>query len=336
MKAVGFFTSLPVDHPESLLDVDLPTPEVGPRDLLVAIEAISVNPADAKRRLGSATDGALDAPMILGYDAVGRVEAMGADVVGFNLGDRVWYAGDVTRAGSYAELQAVDHRIVSHAPESVAPEAAAALPLVSLTAWEMLFERLQVPSGTEQKSLLVIGGAGGVGSITQQLARKLTGLNVIATASRAESADWCRKMGAHHVVSHHDLIAQTRALGLTYVDYIAQYADTAQHWDAMCELIAPQGCIGTIVETEEKLDISALQGKSAALMWELMFTRSMFQTADMSRQGEILHRMAQLVDDGTIQTTETKVLHGLSAATLKQAHTLIESASTIGKLVVAY
>lgn len=336
MKAVGFFTSLPVDHPESLLDVDLPTPEVGPRDLLVAIEAISVNPADAKRRLGSATDGALDAPMILGYDAVGRVEAMGADVVGFNLGERVWYAGDVTRAGSYAELQAVDHRIVSHAPKSVAPEAAAALPLVSLTAWEMLFERLQVPSGTEQKSLLVIGGAGGVGSITQQLARKLTGLNVIATASRAESADWCRKMGAHHVVNHHDLIAQTRALGLTYVDYIAQYADTAQHWDAMCELIAPQGRIGTIVETEEKLDISALQGKSAALMWELMFTRSMFQTADMSRQGEILHRMAQLVDDGTIQTTETKVLHGLSAATLKQAHTLIESASTIGKLVVAY
>ncbi len=336
MKAVGFVTSLPIEQEDSLLDLDLPTPEIGEHDLLVSVEAISVNPADAKRRIRTSPKATLQVPMILGYDAVGRVEATGAEVAGFSVGDRVWYAGDASRAGSYAELQAVDHRIAALAPTSVAPEAAAAMPLVSLTAWEMLFDRLQVPTDAGRKSLLVIGGAGGVGSITQQLARRLTGLEVIATASREESADWCKKMGAHEVVSHRDLVAATRASGRTYVDYITQYADTAQHWDAMCELIAPQGRIGTIVETEEKLDISALQGKSAALMWELMFTRSMFGTADMAKQGAILARMAQLVDDGVVQTTESNVLNGLSADTLKQAHRLIESATTIGKLVVAY
>ena len=336
MKAVGFFTSLPIEQAESLLDLELPTPEVGENDLLVSVEAISVNPADAKRRIRTSPNAQLQAPMILGYDAVGRVEAIGANVTGFHVGDRVWYAGDANRAGSYAELQAVDHRIASLAPLSVTPEAAAAMPLVSLTAWEMLFDRLQVPTAEGRKSLLVIGGAGGVGSITQQLARRLTGLEVIATASREESAQWCLKMGAHEVVDHRDLVTATRASGREYVDYIAQYADTAQHWEAMCELIAPQGRIGTIVETEENLDISALQGKSGALMWELMFTRSMFGTADMPKQGAILARMAQLVDDGVVQTTQSNVLHGLSADTLKQAHRMIESATTIGKLVVTY
>ena len=336
MKAVGFFTSLPIEQAESLLDLELPTPEVGENDLLVSVEAISVNPADAKRRIRTSPNTQLQAPMILGYDAVGRVEAIGANVTGFRVGDRVWYAGDANREGSYAELQAVDHRIASLAPLSVTPEAAAAMPLVSLTAWEMLFDRLQVPTAEGRKSLLVIGGAGGVGSITQQLARRLTGLEVIATASREESAQWCLKMGAHEVVDHRDLVTATRASGREYVDYIAQYADTAQHWEAMCELIAPQGRIGTIVETEENLDISALQGKSAALMWELMFTRSMFGTADMPKQGAILARMAQLVDDGVVQTTQSNVLHGLSADTLKQAHRMIESATTIGKLVVTY
>jgi len=187
-----------------------------------------------------------------------------------------------------------------------------------------------------QDSLLVIGGAGGVGSITLQLARKLTGLHLIATASRPETADWCRAKGAHQVVNHRDLIAEVRAAGHETVSYIAQYADTAQHWDAMCELIVPQGRIGTIVETSKKLDISALQGKSAALIWELMFTRSLFGTADMGRQGQILARVARMVDDGVIRTTEQKTLNGLSAATLKEAHTIIETARMIGKLVVAY
>ncbi len=336
MKAIGFVNSLPIEHADSLFEVDMPTPEIGAKDILVAVEAISVNPADAKRRIRTAVDASHEVPMILGYDAVGRIEAIGSDVSGFKVGDRVWYAGDANRPGSYAELQAVDHRIVSHAPGNVAPKASAALPLVSLTSWEMLFDRLQVASGPSRKSLLVIGGAGGVGSITQQLARKLTGLEVIATASRKESAQWCRKMGAHEVVNHCDLIADTRAHGREYVDFIAQYADTAQHWDAMCDLIAPQGRIGTIVETDEKLDISALQGKSAALMWELMFTRSLFGTPDMARQGQILARMARLVDDGIVSTTETTTLNGLSADTLKEAHALIERGTMIGKLVVAF
>ncbi|QDG76181.1 zinc-binding alcohol dehydrogenase family protein [Labrenzia sp. PHM005] len=336
MKAVGFFNSLPIEHPESLLDVDLPDPLVGENDLLVEIEAISINPADAKRRIRTAADAPHETAFVLGYDAVGRVRSCGSGVAGFKDGDRVWYAGDASRPGSYAELQCVDHRIAAHAPYGVSAEAAASLPLVSLTAWEMLFSRLQVPSNEQPFSLLIIGGAGGVGSITTQLARKLTSAAVIATASRPETADWCRQMGAHEIVDHRDLIASARATGFEYVDHIAQYADTSQHWDAMCELIAPQGRIGTIVETPDKLDISALQGKSAALMWELMFTRSLYGTPDMSRQGLILTRMARLVEDGVISTLETRVLNGLSAATLSEAHRIIEKGAMIGKLVVKY
>ncbi len=336
MKAVGFLNSLPITEAESLFDADIPAPEIGANDVLVAIEATSVNPADAKRRIRTAVDAPHPSPFVLGYDAVGRIEALGSEVQDFSKGDRVWYAGDANRPGSYAELQAVDHRIVSLAPQSVEPAAAVSLPLVSLTAWEMLFDRLQVPTSDLGGSLLVIGGAGGVGSVTIQLARRLTGLEVIATASREESESWCREMGAHEVVNHRDLVSSTRANGREFVDYIVQYADTAQHWDAMCELIAPQGRIGTIVETSENLDISALQGKSAALMWELMFTRSMFGTKDMARQGRILARMARLVDDGIIRTTETRTLNGLSADTLKEAHGIIETGSMIGKLVVAY
>ncbi len=336
MKAVGFLKSQPIEAPDSLLDVDLPEPELRSHDLLVEVEAISVNPADAKRRIRTAAEQDHPEPFILGYDAVGIVRDLGPEVTGFAKGDRVWYAGDANRPGSYAERQAVDHRIVSLAPTSVSPEAAASLPLVSLTAWEMLFDRLQVPTNETPASLLVIGGAGGVGSITLQLARQLTGLHLIATASRPETADWCRGMGAHQVVNHHNLTAEVQAAGHETVSYITQYADTAQHWDAMSELIAPQGRIGTIVETNEKLDISALQGKSAALMWELMFTRSLFGTADMARQGQILARVASLVDDGIIRTTQQKTLRGLSAATLKEAHAIIETGRMIGKLVVAY
>lgn len=336
MKAVGFFHSLPIEHPQSLLDVELADPTPGDKDLLVEIEAVSINPADAKRRIRTAVDDPHETAFVLGYDAVGIVRAVGPQASGFKEGDRVWYAGDASRPGSYAELQCVDHRIVSQAPLTVLPEAAASMPLVSLTAWEMLFSRLQVPASETPFSLLIIGGAGGVGSITTQIARKLTNARVIATASRKESADWCSQMGAHDVVDHRKLVGNTRAIIGEHVDYIAQFADTSQHWDAMCELIAPQGRIGTIVETPDKLDVSALQGKSAALMWELMFTRSLFGTPDMHRQGEILSRMARLVDDRVVSTLETRVLEGLSAATLKAAHRIIETASTIGKLVVKY
>ena len=336
MKAVGFYKSLAITDADSLLDVLLDDPEPGEKDLLVSVEAVSVNPADAKRRVRTAAEKPHKTPFLLGYDAVGIVRSCGRAVTGFEPGDRVWYAGDAKRPGSYGEMQCVDHRIVSRAPKGTSPEAAASMPLVSLTAWEMLFSRLQVPSDERPFTLLVIGGAGGVGSVTTQIARKLTNATVIATASRPESSDWCHKMGAHHVVDHRDLVASTRATGFEHVDYIVQYADTAQHWDAMCELIAPQGRIGTIVETPDTLDISKLQGKSAALMWELMFTRSLFGTPDMQRQSEILARMARLVDDGVISTIETRVLNGLSSATLKQAHGIIEKAAMIGKLVVRY
>ena len=336
MKAVGFLKSLPITDAESLLDVDIPEPVPLANDLLVDIEAISVNPADAKRRIRTAPETPHAEPFILGYDAVGVVRSVGDAVTGFTVGDRVWYAGDANRPGSYAELQCVDHRIASIAPTTVAPESAAALPLTTLTAWEMLFDRLDVPVDESPATLLVIGGAGGVGSITTQLARKLTGLTVIATASRPETVEWCRRMGAHDVVDHRDLVTSMRAADHETADYIVQYADTAQHWDAMCELVAPQGKIGTIVETDAHLDVSALQGKSAALCWELMFTRALFQTSDMYKQGQILARAAALVDDGIIQTTETIVLQGLSADTLKEAHETIERATTIGKIVVKY
>ncbi len=336
MKAVGFLNSLPITEADSLFDVELPDPVPLANDLLVKIEAISINPADAKRRIRTAVEKAHENPFILGYDAVGIVQAAGDAVSGFKVGDRVWYAGDANREGSYASLQCVDHRIASIAPTSVAPESAAALPLTALTAWEMLFVRLQVPVNETPASLLIIGGAGGVGSITTQLARRLTGLRVIATASRPETADWCRKMGAHDIVNHRDLVAEMRKVGHETADYIVQYADTAQHWDAMCELVSPQGKIGTIVETDENLNVSALQGKSVALCWELMFTRSLFQTADMYKQGQILARIASLVDDGTVKTTETTVLSGLSAETLKEAHAIIEKAATIGKIVVKF
>jgi NADPH2:quinone reductase len=336
MKAVGFLKSLPITHADSLIDVELPDPAPLTNDLLVAVEAISINPADAKRRLRTAVDKPHDEPFILGLDAVGIVQETGDGVTGFKVGDRVWYAGDANRPGSCASLQCVDQRVASLAPTSVAPECAASLPLTSLTAWEMLFDRLQVPVNETHASLLIIGGAGGVGSITAQLARKLTGLNVIATASRPETSEWCREMGAHEVVNHRDLVANMHKAGLESADFIVQYADTAQHWDAMCELVSPQGKIGTIVETDEKLDISALQGKSAALCWELMFTRTLFQTSDMYKQGQILARMASLVDDGTVRTTQSRVLNGLSAKTLKEAHAIIEKGTMIGKLVIKF
>lgn len=336
MKAVGFKNSLPIEEAESLIELDLPDPSPLDNDLMVEIEAISVNPADAKRRIRTAVDGPLDTPMILGYDAVGIVSAIGSAVEGFSVGDRVWYAGDANRPGSNASKQCVDHRISSLAPTSVSPEQAASLPLTSITAWEVLFDRLQVPTNENSKSLLIIGGAGGVGSVTLQLARKLTGLKAIATASREESADWCQKMGAHEVVDHRDLVADSRKNGREFVDYIAQYNGLDIHWDAMCELIAPQGRISSIAETPDKLDLCALQGKSVGFMWELMFTRSMFGTEDMAQQGKILARVAALVDDGIVQTTETQVLHGLSVDTLKEAHKIVETGSMIGKLVIRY
>jgi NADPH2:quinone reductase len=337
MKSIGFTHSLAIDEEQSLYEFETPMPEPGARDLLVEIKAVSVNPADGKRRIRTAIDKPHDEPLVLGYDAVGVVTKVGAEVTLFSVGDEVWYAGDAARAGSNTQFQLVDERVVGPKPKSLSNGEAAAMPLTGLTSWEMLFDRFGiVEGGGEGKTLLVIGGAGGVGSLTIQIARQLTKLTVIATASREESAAWCRDMGAHDVVDHRDLVADMKAKGYETADYITQYADTAQHWDSMCDLVAPQGKIGTIVETNELIDISKLQGKSAALHWELMFTRALFQTEDMAEQNKILTRISELVDSGTLRTTAQQFLKGFSAETLKEGHRRVEKGSTIGKIVIEY
>ncbi|MDK2972255.1 MAG: NADPH:quinone reductase [Candidatus Sumerlaeota bacterium] len=336
MKAIGFKKSLAIDATDSLFEFETERPVPGPRDLLVRIAAASVNPADAKIRIRAA-QAELETPLIIGFDAVGVVEALGDDVEGFAVGDRVYYAGDVKRPGSNAEYQLVDYRIAAVAPASLSDAEAAVLPLTALTGWEALFDRLRInPKKDKGRTLLIIGGAGGVGSITTQLAKQLTDLTVIATASRPETEGWCREMGADHVANHRDLLASVRALGFDTVDYIFNTADTKGHWDAMCELIAPQGMISSIVEFEGGVDLARLQMKSAGFVWEWMFTRSAFSTNDMARQHDILVELASLVDAGRIRTTLKETISGLSAESIIEAHRRIESGKTIGKIAVQY
>ncbi|WP_281223005.1 zinc-binding alcohol dehydrogenase family protein [Photobacterium sanguinicancri] len=335
MQAIGFTQSLPIEQSESLVDFTTTTPTLGDDDLLVKVSANSINPADAKIRVRAAADKTLEQPRVLGFDAVGTVIATGKNVVGFATGDRVYYAGDVTRLGSNAEYQAVDHRIVAHAPLSLTDAEAAVMPLGALTAWEALFDRLRI-NPTEKKSLLVIGGAGGVGSITIQLAKQLTNLTVIATASRPETERWVKQMGADYVVNHRDLVNSVREQGIEHVDYIFNVADTKGHWDAMVELIAPQGMISSIVEFDGGIDLSQLQGKSVGFIWELMFTRSLFKTDDMIKQQEILFQVANLIDAGRIQTTLTDTIDGFGADAMKEAHRRIESGASIGKIAINF
>lgn len=335
MKAVGFTRSHPIDHPASLKEYQVPKPKPLEHDLIVRIDAVSVNPADAKIRIRSAQDQDRETPRILGYDAVGTIAAMGSSVTGFALGDRVFYAGDVTRDGSYAEYQAVDARIAAKAPQALTNAEAAALPLVSLTAYEALFDRMKLSKG-QSGTLLIIGGAGGVGSTMIQLAKALTNMTVIATASRRETRDWVQRMGADHVADHHNLVSSVRDLGFENVDYIFNAADTKGHWDAMADLIAPQGTIGAIVEFDGGVDLSKLQGKSVTFVWELMFTRSLFSTSDLSSQGEILSQIADLADTGRLRPTVTQELSGLSVESFKAAHQSIETGATIGKISVTY
>lgn len=336
MKAIGFKRSLPIDDSESLFLFDAAYPAAGPHDLIVKISAVSVNPADAKVRVRAARDSALEVPRIVGFDAVGTVVETGPEVQGFAPGDRVYYAGDITRPGSNAQYQAIDARIAAKAPATLNDAEAAALPLTALTAWEALFDRLRIKPGESGKTLLVIGGAGGVGSITTQLARQLTGLTVIATATRPGSIAWATSMGAHHVADHKDLAGSVKALGFETVDYILNTADTVGHWDAMADLIAPQGMICSIVEFDGGVDLAKLMGKSAGFVWELMFTRPMFKTADMAEQGSILTQLAALADAGKIRSTLTRTLDGFAVETFKKAHRAIESASTIGKISIVY
>lgn len=337
MKAVGFKTSLPLSEAASFIDVDIDKPAPGPHDLLVKVNAISVNPVDFKIRQNSAKDTVLEQPKIIGWDASGVVEATGSDVTLFKVGDAVYYAGDITKPGSNAEYQIIDERIVGRKPASLSDEAAAAIPLTALTAWEIFFDRMRLsPERDRNKTLLIIGGAGGVGSIAIQLAKKLLGLHVIATASRPETIDWCNKMGADLVVDHRDLINEVRKAGFQYVDYIVDFVDTNGYWDTLAELIKPQGHIASITGSAAPVVLNKLKNKSVSFSWEFMFTRSTFQTDDMIEQHHILNRVADLLDEGVLKSTLTQTLHGLSADNLKQAHAQLESGTTIGKLVISF
>lgn len=336
MKAIGLVRYLPIDDPESLIDIELPRPVAGEHDLLVRVEAISVNPVDTKVR--SPKPQVEAQPKVLGYDAAGTVEAIGMAVSGFQPGDRVYYAGDITRAGSNAEYQLVDARLVGHVPVSVDLTDAAALPLTALTAWELLFQRMPFDSehGGEGKSLLIIAGAGGVGSIAIQLAQR-AGFTVIATASRPETIVWCRSLGAQHVINHRDaLLPQLQALGFEQVDAVLNLADTDHYWDAIGELLAPQGHVGLIVEPAGALKIGdPYKAKCIGIHWELMFARARYKTADQAEQGRILERVADLIASGDLRGTRTTTLSPINAANLREAHRRLESGSSIGKLVLA-
>ena len=333
MKAVGFTRSLPVEDKNCLIEFEAPVPKPGPRDLLVKVSATSINPVDAKRRRYAATERELETPMILGFDAVGIVDQVGAKVEFFRPGDHVWYAGSIDRPGSNAEYQLVDERIAGHKPKSFNDAQAAALPLTAITAWQAIFDRLRVAEN-QQGSLLIIGGAGGVGSIAIQIAKQFTALNVIATASREASGKWCLSQGADYIADHSDLESSMQELGADTVDLIFNCADTAGYWDAMAKLIAPEGRIVSIVEASKPVDLTLLMIKSATFVWEMMMTRPVFGTKTLVRQHEFLGMLAGLADDGRITTTMTDSLNGLTAQTLIAAHRRIESGTSIGKLSI--
>jgi zinc-binding alcohol dehydrogenase family protein len=338
MKAISFFKSLPITDADSLLDIELERPSPGPRDLLVEVRAISVNPVDAKTRGGSGPRSPQDANKVPGWDAAGVVVAVGDQVTKFAVGHEVYYAGALDRSGSYAQYQVVDERIVGRKPASIGFAAAAALPLTTITAWELMFDRLKIPFGRSAYtgSLLIIGGAGGVGSIATQLARQLTGLTVIATASRPETQNWCREMGAHHVIDHRQPLAkQVKAILPDGVNFVLALTRTADHFDEIIEALAPQGALGVIENVAAPLDINKLKSKSISLHWEFMFTRTRYQTADLAEQGRLLNEVAGLIDTGSIRSTMRENLGLINAANLKRAHALVESGTAIGKIILA-
>ena len=334
MKAVGYRQSLPIGQSESLVDLDLPEPALEDRDLLVAVHAVSVNPVDTKVRMRAQP--AAGQAKVLGWDAAGTVQAVGASAKLFKPGDRVWYAGSIARPGTNSELHVVDERIVGPMPASLSFPQAAALPLTAITAWELLFERLAVPAGkrASQDTLLVVGAGGGVGSILVQLARKLTGLRVIGTAGRPETGRWLLDLGAHAVIDHNKpLAAQLQDIGCGQVTHAASLTHTDVHFAGIVESLAPQGKLA-LIDDPKSVDIGLLKQKSLSLHWELMFTRSLFKTPDMEAQHRILADVAALVDAGLLRTTMSEHRGRINAANLKGAHALIESGQARGKLVL--
>ncbi|SFS90761.1 zinc-binding alcohol dehydrogenase family protein [Marininema halotolerans] len=335
MKAVGFYRYLPIEDPESLLDLKIEKPRPKGRDVLVRVNAIAVNPVDYKVR--SPKEKVEKSPKILGWDVAGVIEEVGPDTTLFKPGDAVYYAGDITRPGGNSQFHLVDERIVGKKPSSLNDAEAAALPLTTITAYEALFDRMNIPSEptkNKNKSLLIIGAAGGVGSIAIQLA-KWAGLKVIGTASRAESIAWVKEQGADHTINHYEeFFPQLQEVGHETVDYILCLNATDKHWVNMAKVIAPQGKICSIVETDTPLDLTLLKSKSATFAWELMFTRPMYQTEDMIEQHHLLNKVADLVDNKVVKTTLTNRLSPINAENLRKAHQLLEQENAIGKTVV--
>ncbi|WNH54036.1 zinc-binding alcohol dehydrogenase family protein [Stenotrophomonas oahuensis] len=332
MKAIAYTQhGLPVTDPAALIDLDLPLPTPGPRDLRVQVRAISVNPVDTKVRRNAA----VSEPRVIGWDAVGIVDAVGSEVSLFQPGDAVFYAGDINRPGSNAEYQLVDERIVGRKPASLDDAAAAALPLTAITAWELLFDRLRVAEGGGAgQTLLVVGAAGGVGSILVQLARQLTQLTVIGTASRPDTQDWVLDLGAHHVIDHSQALTEGLArIGINAVTHVASLTHTDQHYAQIVSALEPQGQLA-LIDDPGQLDVMALKRKSLSLHWESMFTRSTFGTPDLQRQHDLLNRVSELVDTGVLRTTLGEHYGRIDAANLRRAHALIESHRARGKLVL--
>ena len=333
MKAVAYTHSLPISDPLSLQDVQLCEPTPGPRDLLVEVRAIAVNPVDTKIRRNVAPEAGQT--KVLGWDVAGVVRAVGSAVSLFKAGDEVFYAGALQRPGGNSERHLVDERLVGHKPRSLNFAEAAALPLTALTAWELLFDRLKVPQGpSAQGHLLIVGAAGGVGSILTQLARQLTGLTVIGTASRAETQQWVRELGAHEVIDHSQpLLGELQRLGIAQVERVASLTHTDQHYEQLIEALAPQGQLA-LIDDPAQLDVVKLKRKSLSLHWEFMYTRSLFETPDMLEQHHILERVSQLVDAGTLRTTLGEHFGAINAANLRRAHAVLESGQARGKIVL--
>jgi len=338
MKAVGYTKSLPIEEADALVDIELPMPVASGHDLLVKISAIAVNPVDCKIRKNVVADSG--EYKVIGWDAVGEVVALGDAVTQFSIGDMVYYAGDLTRQGSNAEYQLVDERIVGLKPKTISNAESAALPLTAITAWELLFERLSIkqqsPSSKDKSDeiILVVGAAGGVGSILLQLAATITGATIIATASRESSRAWVKRLGADYVVDHtKSLPAQIEALNIGQVTHIASLNGTDTYFESYTELLAPFGKIG-LIDDPQNVNVNLMKRKSLSLHWEFMYTHSMFQTKDMSKQGELLNRVSELIDNNAIQTTVGKNLGIINAVNLKVAHAEIEAGRAIGKIVL--
>ena len=334
MKAIAYYQSLPIEDAAALQDLELPAPQPGPRDLLVEVRAISVNPVDTKVRRNVQPENG--AAKVLGWDVAGVVTAVGSEVSLFQPGDKVYYAGSIARAGGNSELHVVDERIVGHMPKTLGFAEAAALPLTAITAWELLFERLQIAEGQDDlgESLLIVGAAGGVGSILTQLASQLTGLKVIGTASRPETPAWARELGADLVTDHRQPLAEAlRAEGVAQVTHVASLTQTDLHLDQLVEALAPQGKLA-LIDDPKQLDVVKLKRKSLSLHWEFMYTRSLFETPDMLEQHKLLNRVAELIDAGTLKTTLGEHFGTINAENLRRAHQLLESGAAKGKIVL--